>query len=326
MERRLVPVNALIALCTPGDVYPSPLADTGYQLNGIEVPVVAGEGTVVIDVVLFRSDRNIVLAGEAKSGANIDEGQARRYGRLDSDDVVVAAAITIRQAGDRHLQPLYVCLAENRVRILHGLGEAAVACPVLAGDDSLIEHHGEPFLDPDLQDAFSQPVSVPGPPPRIIPVDDESPDEAFDTLVLPALVATLSHHHPHLSVPTLAEQTLPHLAIFGKAARKRLVAKVDAAARRIAERDPATFEYNGWTATRNHAMVRFVRSPEEAARQGRTQVYQSIARAAGKPTRGRRAPSDDQMALFDDLIEEHQQAEDIAVADEPMGDEEGETE
>lgn len=319
-------MNTLIALCTPGDVYPSPLADAGYQLNGIEVPVVSGEGTVVIDVVLFRGDRNIVLAGEAKSGANVDEEQARRYGELDSDDVVIAAAITIPQAGDRHLQPLYVCLAENRARILQGLKEAGLACPILAGDDSLIEHHGEPFLDPDLQEAFSQPVSVPGPPPRIIPVDDESPDEAFDTLVLPALVASLSHHRPQLSVPTLAEQTLPHLAIFAKAARGRLVSKIDAAARRIADQDPVTFEYNGRTARRDHAIVRFVRSPEEAARQGRTQVYQSIARAAGKPIRGRRAPSDDQMALFDDLIEEHQQAEDIAVADEPMGDEEGETE
>lgn len=61
MERRLVPVNALIALCAPGDVYPSPFAECGYQLAGIEVPVVADGGRVVIDAVLFRADRNILI-------------------------------------------------------------------------------------------------------------------------------------------------------------------------------------------------------------------------------------------------------------------------
>jgi len=87
VERRLVPVNALIALCTPGDVYPSPLADTGYHLGGIEIPVAVGGSKVVIDAVVFRPDRNIVLACEAKSGAKVDEDQARRYGQLHSDDV-----------------------------------------------------------------------------------------------------------------------------------------------------------------------------------------------------------------------------------------------
>ncbi len=324
MEHRLVPVNALIALCTPGDVYPSPLADAGYHLSGIEIPVAAGDGRVVIDAVLFRTDRNVILAGEAKSGANVDDDQARRYGQLGSDSVVLAAAITIRQAGDRHLQPVYVCLSENRDRVLHGLGKVRLACPVLAGSDDRIEHHGGTFLDPDVQAAFSQPLPVPGPPPRIIPVDEDSPDEAFDTLVLPALVAALSHHRPQVSIPTLAEQSLQHLAIFGKAARNRLVSKVDAAARRIAEQDPTTFEYKSRTATRDYAFVHFVRSPEEAARQGRTQVYQSIARAAGRPSRRRRAPSDDQMALFDDLIKELQQADEAAEADEAANDEEEE--
>lgn len=319
-----MPLNALIALCTPGDEYPSPLGDARYHLAGIEVPVVAGDSKVVIDAVLFRRDGNIVLAGEAKSGANIDENQARGYGLLRSDDVIVAAAITIREAGGRQLQALYVCLGENLDRVLRGLGEAGLACPVLAVSDDWIERHGAAFLDPDADARFAQPVAVPGPPPRIIPVDDEPPDEAFDLIVLAALVAALSHQRPQVSVPALAEQALPHLAIFGKAARGRLVGKVDAAARRATERDSATFEYLGRTGTRDHAVVRFVRSPEEAARQGRTQVYQSIARAAGKPQHKRGAPSSDQMALFDDLIEELQQADEGAEPDEEPNDEEEE--
>jgi hypothetical protein len=322
VERRLIPVNALIALCNSGDVYPAPLAAAGYQLSGVEVPVAAGDGKVVIDAVLFRADRNMLLAGEAKSGANVDMGQARRYDEVTPDATVLATAITIREPGDRQLQPVYVCLAENIDRVLLGLGEAGVAYPVLSVGDDHIEHHGADFVDPDLQGAFADPIPVPGPPPRIIAVDDESPDLEFDALVLPALVANLSHQRPYISVPALAEDALAHLPMYAKAARTRLVTRVDGAARRAADRDPATFEYLGRTATRDHAVVRFVRSPEDAARQGRTQVYQSIARAGGQPPRKRRAPDPDQMALFDDLIDELQTADAEPATDETTSDDE----
>ncbi len=311
----------MIALCTYGDVYPSPFATAGYHLAGAEVPVAVSDGTVVIDAVLFRPNRNIILAGEAKSGTNVEEIQARRYGQLKPDQVVIAASLIIREVGDRHLQPLYVCLVESLERVLQGLGRSGLACPVLAVGEDSIEHHAAPFTDQDLQTAFADPLAVPGPPPRIIPVDDESPDAAFDVLVLPALVATLSHQRSQVSVLALAEQALPHLVVFGTRARNRLLAKIDLAARRAAERDPATFEYLRRTGTRDHAVVRFVRSPEEAARQGRTQVYQSIARVAGKPVRRRRTPSVDQMALFDDLIEELQQAHEVPEDSETISDE-----
>ena len=77
-----MPLNALIALCVPGDVHPAPLAHCRYQVSGIEVPVVAGDGKVVVDAVFIRPSRNVILAGEAKSGPNVEEEQARRYGHL----------------------------------------------------------------------------------------------------------------------------------------------------------------------------------------------------------------------------------------------------
>jgi len=214
-----------------------------------------------------------------------------------------------------------VCLAEYVDRVLQGLGKAGVAFPVLAVGTKEITHHGASFEDPGLQAAFGGPVAVPGPPPRFITVDDESPEEEFDKLVLPALVAALSQKLPQVSVPSLSEQAIVHLAVFGKAARGRLVDKLDRAARRAAERDPATFEYHGRTGTREYAIVRFVRSPEDASRQGRTQVYQAIGRAAGKPRGRRGTPAADQMALFDELIDELAQAGDVS-GDDPDDDEE----
>lgn len=318
-----MPLYALVAMCTVGDVYPAPFATTGYHLAGVEVPVPSGDRKVIVDAVLFCADRNFILAGEGKAGENVEIDQAQRYRDLEADSVVLASSVTIHKPGDRWIQTVYVCLADHVERVLLGLGGAGLACPVLAVSGERIEHHGAPFDDQQLAEAFAEPVPVPGPPPRLIPVDDQSPDDAFDALVMPALVATLSHARDHVSVPALAEQALTHLPIFGKSARNRLIGKVDGAARRAANRDPATFEYLPRTATRDHGVVRFVRSPEDAARQGRTQVYQSIARAAGKPTRRRGQPDPDQMALFDDLIDELQQV-DEGPDDELSDEEEGE--
>ena len=108
----------------------------------------------------------------------------------------------------------------------------------------------------------------------------------------------------------LAEQAIPHLAIYANAARKQLIKKVDAAARRAADRDNTRFGYLRRSATREHAVVRFLKSPEDTALQGRTQGYQAIARAHGKTPQDRRAPGNDQLRLFYDLTDEAEKADD----------------
>jgi hypothetical protein len=49
LERRLVPINAFIGLCDPSPPWPSTLADAGFQLAALEVPVVTEAGTVTLD-------------------------------------------------------------------------------------------------------------------------------------------------------------------------------------------------------------------------------------------------------------------------------------
>jgi hypothetical protein len=283
---------------------------------GIEVPVRTADGTVVIDVVMFQPERNIILAGEAKSGANVDDEQARRYGGLRADAVVQAASISVRTHGELRIQPLYCCQAENGARVMQGLRVAGVECPVLVFDDESIGHRGSPFTDPSLKEEFAWPVPVEGPPPRIIPVDDQSPGEVFDDLVLAALIAELSKKRAEVMVPVLADQALPHLAVYATAARNRLIRKVDAAARRIARKDDATFEYLGRTRTREHAVVRFLRSPEDAAPQGRTQVYQAIRRPHRRPSEEAAGSGGIQMQFFDEMTEEFLEVGGMMVGEE----------
>ena len=82
-----------------------------------------------------------------------------------------------------------------------------------------------------------------------------------------------------------------------------------------AARDPDTFEYMPRTAERDYAVMRMLRSPEDHKRQGRTQSYQAIGRAAGRAPQ-RKQETDDQLALFDGLILEATQADDARLKDE----------
>lgn len=297
---RFLPVNAILALCGTGDVYPAPLRTLGFVVAGLEVPVHSADGPVVIDVVLFAAARNRILAVEAKSGANVRDLQAGRYTALSADAVIQAASITVSNPGKRTVQPLYVCTKQHVDRIVLGLAESRALIPALAVGSAQIQHHGSPFADQELAAAFAQPIPVPSAPPRFIAVDAESSDEACDRVVSAALVAALSRRTPDMSVTSLAELAVRHLPMYGQAARNRIIRKVEAAVRRAGHRDPATFEYLGRGPTRPYSVVRFLRTPEDAARQGRTQSYQALARAAGK----RVETPHDQMSLFDDLIEE----------------------
>jgi hypothetical protein len=288
VDDRLIPLNAFIGLCVPDHLWPSPLAEAGYVLAGIEVPVGVNDRRVVFDAVAFRQTESRVLGAEAKSGRNVDTDQAQRYQSVQVDDVVRAANISVRQPGPRSLQTLYACLAQNLERILLGLRSAGVDFPILAVADDAITHQGRNFDDPDLQRLFDGPQVFVGAPPRYVPVDLESSDEEFDRLVLATLVEDLSHARRVVEVPVLAARAINHLPLYGTAARNQLERRVDEAAQRIASADPDSFIYMPATGTRHSPSVEFVRSPEDLDPRGRTQSYQAIARAGIRRPRRRR--------------------------------------
>ena len=223
--------------------------------------------------------------------------------------MIQAASINVRIRDERRIQPVYCCPTENVVRVMKGLRDAGIECPVLAFDDETIQRQGVPFIDCALEGEFALPVSVPGPPPRIIPVDDESPDRAFDDIVLTALIAELSKKRTDVMVPVLAAQALPHLGVYAAAARNRLIKKVDSAVRRIADRDQTSFEYLRKTGNREYAVMRFLKSPEDSAPQGRTQVYQAILRSHRRRSDEAPESGGTQMKLFDEMMDEFLQVD-----------------
>jgi hypothetical protein len=200
------------------------------------------------------------------------------------------------------VQPVYFCLAENAPRVLQGLEVAEVEFPVLSVSDATIESIGAPFLDDQLEARFAEPLPVPGPPPRLIRIDDGSPDDEVDDLVFATLVCRLSNQREQVTIPALAEEAVPYLPIYGKAARKQLVDKVEASARRIALADPKTFGFLPRSGHQEFAAVAFLRDPEGKDPRGRPQAYGSIVRArTGSAKRRAQTP---RPYSFDDVLEE----------------------
>ena len=63
-----------------------------------------------------------------------------------------------------------------------------------------------------MQGVFDTPHVFVGAPPRYVVVDEDSPDEDFDRLVLATLVEALSHQTPQIFISALAERAIQFLA------------------------------------------------------------------------------------------------------------------
>jgi hypothetical protein len=129
LEDRLVPLNALIALLTGHGGWPAPFQDDGVELKWLEVPVRTSEGLVVIDVLAYSNKLDLLVPAEAKSGANADEDQARKYASLEVEPILRQVTVQGATVPNTRIEPIYACLKANADRILKGLGKAGLSCP-----------------------------------------------------------------------------------------------------------------------------------------------------------------------------------------------------
>jgi hypothetical protein len=301
VESRLVPVNAILDLTLADGLNPSPLADAGWAVAALEVPVRVNGETVVCDVVLFNPQAGHLLAVEAKSGANLEPEPGRRLMALTPDLLVIAGGITVPKPVPLRCGVLYACLAGNADRICLGADEAGLRVPVLAVSQSDARLLRPQMADPLLAAALSSPVEWTYPVARIVPFDHESPAEAFDQPVRAELIAAMTQQRPSVTIRALTEQAVRHFPIYGRAAQNRLLRAVRDAARRAAEAEPERFRYERSTGA-TEERVAVLRSPETFERRGRTQGYQAVW--GGRASRLRsRAEIPGQMDLFSELDE-----------------------
>jgi hypothetical protein len=305
VEQRLRPINALIGLVTPGDINPPALAQAGFQLAGLEVPVTGPAGTVTVDALLFHPASAHLLLCEVKSGANVEADQARRYAGVDVGAVVQAGHVTLPRRGPLTAEVVYVCICDHVDRVRRGLQVSGVAFGMLAVHENKITLENEHHAGGLLRGVFAEgPTPLNGPPPRLVPFDHDSPLDVIEPYVRAQLVSALANRLPQLTVAALTELAAPYYGLYGRAARNQLARRVGEAARRIAASDSARFAFQPPTANRD-GLVRLLRTPEDHDTRGRTPAYQALARGA---PRRRRPVEVDPSQL--DLLRELDQVED----------------
>ena len=300
MEARLRPINAVLGLVqAPHDINPAALLEAGFTLEGLEIPVVTDLGNVVIDVLLFHAPAGLLVLVESKSGANIEDEQAKRYAAATPRAVVRASQVTLPFRVQPSKIVVYASLAEHHDRIRLGLTQARVDFPILSLSSSEITLSGPSEIPPPLAEAFAAPVRLSGPPPSFIKFDPDSPAEVIVSIVRAQLVAALAHGRLQVGVPWLAEQCAPHYPLYGHRAKTQLVKVVGEAARHVAAEEPATFAFLP-RRENDQAAIKLLKTPEDLDRRGRTQAYQALARGGRTRKRGV-PPPPNQLDLLSEL-------------------------
>ena len=280
--QQFLPHNVFISLCTPDDGWPSPLADAGYKIKGIETPM-GGQGgrkRSTPDITAFNTSTQSILLAEAKSGASAKPEQAQRYVKLTLEEVVRGSKIKVREPDKLSKEVVYVCLREKEQAILTALQRAGVNMPVLSVTDLGVRHVGSEFADHRLNKEFNDPVTAETPVPVYINLDSQSPDEEFDKFVAGELIAQLSQERVRISVMELANAICGLLNLLGARERNRIIRKTFEAAKRMAKKLGFIFLPDP---TRPEGVVIFGDQPERAHPRGRTQKYQALARRASEP-------------------------------------------
>lgn len=303
MDRRFLPLNALLALCSNVRTgWPRPLFDAGYQLKGLEFPVSSDGERVVPDVVAWSSNEGHFFLGEAKSGNNLDEDQARRYANVQPNVLVQSLEVTVVTESPVNVDIIYAVLDEDEriERVLQGFEKCGLSFPVLAIGETQVKRVSGTFKSPALEAALRNPILVPGPPPGLITIDADSEDSDFDRVVYTSLVAAMSRKLPAMTITALAGDALPYFAHYPNGYQGQLKRRVSEAARRVADKTPDLFVFEPSSGTRNDPRILFVSSPEDLDPRGRTQKYQSLAARFGAPERRRRTiVNENQLTFFD---------------------------
>jgi hypothetical protein len=227
--------------------------------------------------------------------------QAVAYAAIPALAAVQAACVTLKQRSTPTLETAYICLAEHVERVRQGLKAASVSFPIIAVSTHSIAIHDVEFASGRLAGALDGTVRLGGPPLRIIPFDHESPREEVKRHVMPALVASLSNRAPHVTLTSLTEKAVPHYGIYSHKAQNRLRSVVGAAVAEIEASHPSHFAYERPTGSRPEGLVRFLKTPEEYDRPGRTLAYQALGRVGRRTPPSGRPESPGQMDLLREL-------------------------
>jgi hypothetical protein len=301
VDKRLIPLNGLIALLRGDAQWPSLLRDQGWQRHQFEVLVSTPVGDFRADAVLFRTAPPLVLLAECKSGKNLDEEQARRY--LAADATALRRAGTLPAAfrtEDVPVRAMFVGLEDERAALEHGLRELEIEAPLLTVGSRRVRLSGASGV-PGLDD-FDQRHGG-GLPPARFPVDHQSPEDEIQELLVPQLTAAQARGLEFIGIESLCEALLPEWALLGLGVRQSVIQRCEAILRRLTtaamRRD---FRYEPRTGTTQGRVV-ILRTPAAFDPRGATRAWQAAQGRAARSIGRQPQPQIEGQLSLEDLAE-----------------------
>lgn len=283
MEPRLVPINALIALVTGEGGWPAPFGDAGYDLHGLEARLnVESKRNVIVDSIVVNGGARVVILSECKSGQNLRATQMESYTLVKPTHVARQVGLPFR---DPMLELLMVALEQHEARLRVAQAAIDLDIPMLLVGDQQVRLTRELTALP----AFT--VAVPGTPPPIIVLDDQSSDEELVGRLLPALIAATRRGKTKvIGVDDLLGEVIPWWGIYpADGARRTMCTRAtDALRRALVDHFAGDFQMET-RSNRPCGVIRVLRSPTEYRPRGVTQGWQRLQRQAERAI-GRRRP------------------------------------
>jgi hypothetical protein len=281
MDRRLIPVNAVLALVRDSAGWPNALHDQGFRVHLLEAHVITAVGDAVADVLLYREDPDVVLLVEGKSGRNVQEEQARRYACADVESLRRAGTLppTLRRRKPVLVAPMFVGLEEKRPGLETSLAHLGIEAPLLTVGQTRVRLTTMSSV-PGLEEFDIQHQS--GLPPARIKVDHQSQPEELRELLVQQVAAIQARAGEHVDVDTLCRALLPEWSILSEAARGHFKRRVEQVLRGLAQGDmkrDISFEPRT-TASPSRIVIKY--SPAQLDPRGATQGWQSVERRAAR--------------------------------------------
>ncbi len=282
MESRLVPINGLIALLTGDGGWPRPLGDAGYNLHGLEARIFyASKKRVVVDALLSHESARMVVLSECKSGQNLRQSQMEGYSKVTGQAVATHFGLPFRANG---LELLIVALDEHEGRMKIALDDLHMTVPML-----LISRRRARLTAP-LSSVSPFDINVPGLPPPVIVLDDQSTDTEFIRHLIPALIARVKKRQKMVGVDDLLADVIPWWRIYHVDGGHESMCDRATKALRLTLAEFFAKDFIVETRSGQHCgVVRVLQSPGDNRPRGVTQGWQRLQRQAERAV-GQRQP------------------------------------
>ncbi|HZO96450.1 MAG TPA: hypothetical protein VFB42_03675 [Gaiellaceae bacterium] len=302
MDRRLIPLNGLIALLRGDGRWPSLLRNQGWERHQFEMLVSTSSGDIRADAVLFRTAPALVLLAECKSGKNLEEEQARRYLAADATALRRAGTLpsVLRDEPDVAVRAMFVGLEDERAALEHALRALEIEAPLLTIGSSRVRLSGSSGVT-GLDD-FDQRHDG-GLPPARFPVDHQSPDDEIQELLVPQLTAAQARGLEFLGIESLCEALLPEWALLGRGVQQSFIQRCETILRRLTSAAMRRyFRYEPRTGSSQGRVV-ILSTPAALDPRGATRAWQAAQGRAARSIGRQPQPQIEGQLSLEDLAE-----------------------